>query len=296
MIPLTVVFGTTAPWPESKPCLDRLCPGARAVGAEIIVAQSSPVGTPATLGPEHDRVRVLTVPGASVFELRRAAIAAARGDIIAVTEDHCVPATDWCQRILAAHAAQPDALVIAGAVTNGSPHSCGERANFLLTLGPYLPPLQPERLDRAPAMANVTFKRAALPARELAVGELEFVLAGQWKDQRLVRYDDRLLVEHVQWHGWRDTLRAHFDNGRSTTGLVVAQLPPAIRRQRLRRCFKLPRLIVRGTQRMLHDRPEHRRWLHQSLPIMWLLAICHASGEFTGLLWRGAGRSPYRLH
>ena len=40
----------------------------------------------------------------------------ARGEVVAFTEDHCEPAPDWCERIIAAHAEHPDADAVGGAM------------------------------------------------------------------------------------------------------------------------------------------------------------------------------------
>lgn len=114
---LSVVVGTTQPWPETRPLLDSVCPQAARLGAEVVLAIRSedarpPVGA-------YPAVKVITGPGETVFELRERAIAASSGDIVAVTEDHCRVAPDWCRRIIDAHAEFPNADVIGGAVANG---------------------------------------------------------------------------------------------------------------------------------------------------------------------------------
>jgi hypothetical protein len=48
------------------------------------------------VGPD---VRWISRPGESVFQLRSAGYDACRGEIVAVTEDHCRPAADWIERI-----------------------------------------------------------------------------------------------------------------------------------------------------------------------------------------------------
>ena len=49
------------------------------------------------------------MPGKSVFQLRLAGYRAARGEVVAVTEDHVYVEPDWIERILAAHSASPSA-------------------------------------------------------------------------------------------------------------------------------------------------------------------------------------------
>jgi len=50
------------------------------------------------------------------------------GDIVALTEDHCVVAADWCTAIVRAHEEHPQALGVSGAIENGSTGSVVDRA------------------------------------------------------------------------------------------------------------------------------------------------------------------------
>src|SRR5262245_23040467 len=49
-------------------------------------------------------VRILRTAGRRTYaELRSLGVRAARGRIVALTEDHCIPAPDWCEQIVRAH-------------------------------------------------------------------------------------------------------------------------------------------------------------------------------------------------
>src|SRR5438046_712501 len=82
---LSIVIGTTAPWPGIRGCMDALYDQARRVGAEIIVVDST---TGALPGDErYAGVRLIRAPGKNVFQLRAIGMRAAAGAIVATTED-----------------------------------------------------------------------------------------------------------------------------------------------------------------------------------------------------------------
>jgi hypothetical protein len=97
---------------------------------------------------------------------RAAGLAAASGEIVALVEDRVLPRRDWAARLLAAHAAKPEAAVVGGAVAAGGAGVLA-RAVYYCDYGRYQPPFAP-----GPASflsdVNVSYKRAALEAtREL---------------------------------------------------------------------------------------------------------------------------------
>lgn len=292
---LSVVVATTLPWPGSKTCLDRLCPQIRALDAEIILADSSGSGLPSSVPEPYADVQWLNAPGVSVFELRARATAVARGDIIAWTEDHCVPASDWCERILAAHAEQPKASAIGGAVVNGSTTCLIDWANFLVTFGPFLPPVETRKIRRAPPAANVSFKRRAIPVGKLESGWVELVLGPRLFVDGMVAIDPRIQVAHVQSHGLLGTFVTHFHNGRSTTGLISPKMSASRRMARLLLYLGMPAAVLHASLAPLWNRPRFRGRVFASLPFMAMLACCHSAGSMLALLVNGPGRSPERL-
>ena len=281
---LSVVLATTDAWPDLANCLAILEPQAEQTGAEIIVGDGDGSALPDKYSTNPGRVVWIRKPGASVFELRALCVDAARAPIIATTEDHCVVEPDWCERVLAAHAEHPDALAVAGAVTNGSTTSRADWANFLHTFGAFTPPLDPTQRDRCPVNANISYKRAAFPPGPLAPGYMELQLNGRLFREGGFVFDDRVRVAHVQSHGFLGTLAAHFDNGRATTGLHRV---PLSRRQ-------LPWRVYRSTMRTLRNKPALEPTIRACKPIIAMLSTAHALGESLGILF-GPGKSAARL-
>ena len=125
---LSVVIATSQPWPEMRGVLDSVYVQTRALGAELIVVDGHGQGLCEDHG--YAGVRWLRRPGNTVFQLRAIGLAEARGEVVAVTEDHCRVAPDWCEQVLRAHRENPHAAVIGGVVDNGAVDSLWDRASF----------------------------------------------------------------------------------------------------------------------------------------------------------------------
>jgi hypothetical protein len=294
-VQLSVVIATTQPWPTSQECVEILLPQIAGIDAEILLADSSGIGLPEPVPENLKSVRWIKAPGASVFHLRAIGTSAATGKVIAWTEDHCHPAADWCEKILDAHGAHPELAAIGGSMENGSTTTTGDWANFLITFAPFIAPIDFAKTDRVPTAANISFKRRAIPRGEIGPGEIELVVKPQLQKERSIGVDDRIVVCHFQSRSFLASAVSHFHNGRSTSGLVASQLSEDSRRQRLRHCFRLPRAIVRNVTEPLAGKASVEEPLRRALPTIRLLAMCHAAGEFCGLAFRTAGRSPMHL-
>jgi len=115
------------------------------VGAEIIVADGHGKGLPDDVTDRYPEVIWLKQPGGSVFYLRGLAMARARGEIVAVTEDHCEVTPGWCERTIRAHKEYPAAAAIGGAVENGATERLIDWAHFFLVFAPFTPPSRMEK-------------------------------------------------------------------------------------------------------------------------------------------------------
>jgi hypothetical protein len=91
---LSVLVATIRGWPDTRLPIDAIRDQVARVGGEIVVVDGSgrPAPGPEVVGPD---VRWISRPGESVFQLRSAGYDPCRGEIVAVTEDHCRPAAAW---------------------------------------------------------------------------------------------------------------------------------------------------------------------------------------------------------
>jgi Glycosyl transferase family 2 len=290
---LSVVIATTQPWPEIAGCLASLVGQAGATGAEVIVADATGRGLPGR--DAFPEVQWLTAPGGSVFQLRALAMSKARGEIVAVTEDHCRVAPDWCEAIIAAHREHPEAAAIGGVVENGATRGFVDWAHFFIVNGPFMAPIPNGPSGNISLQANVSYKRRALPHTWPALGMMEMLYNRELRRrrERLVA-DGRIVVEHVQPVGIGGACAAHFHNGRSIAGFRLAEMSAAERLVRLAGCAVLPPVMLWRTLNALIAKRRRLGLVAASVPLLALFVTCHAAGEFAGYV-SGAGGSPQHL-
>lgn len=162
---ITVVSGKDA----VRRCLLALRPQVQTVAAEIIVPYDQwavEVGELAAEFPEANFHLIADSVASNVpahqhrlYDRRRAVgLSLANGQIIAMTEDHAVPAADWVNQILLAHR-QPFA-VIGGAIENGVDRPMNW-ALYYCDFGRYGSPLPQGEIGYV-SDVNVSYKREAL--------------------------------------------------------------------------------------------------------------------------------------
>lgn len=294
-LPLSIVVATTKPWPEIRACLDSLVEQAKRVGAEILVADGHGRGLPEMGKESYEGVLWLKELGASVFGLRKLGMWHARGEIIAITEDHCRVHPDWCEQIIQAHKDYPGAAAISGAVENGATTSLMDWANFFLVFAPFVSPIKNGPCERICLQANISYKRRVVSRMASNLGVMEMLFTRQLRQEgEVLIADDRLLVSHVQSHGFWGTFAAHFHNGRSIAGFRLEDLGGVGRMLRLGSTAILPPYLLWSTLRALVSKQPLWGKVFASLPLLALLVCCHAAGEFMGYM-AGPGRSPQRL-
>ena len=290
--PVTVVVPTRVGWPLMRLSMDALLPQVEAVGAQLIVADASGVGRPDWAAAAH--VIWLEMPGADGPDLRQAAYAAADAPIVAITEDHAAPASDWLATIVAEHADHPEAAAIFGMVENGSPDHLVDWALYGVGYLPWAPPSP--AANGNPGHANLSFKTWAF-SHVVPEGDevLEFrYVDGLRRAGHQVVASNRLRVTHFQSTGIVTTSKLFFHNGRAIA---------AVRRQRMTGPDWL-RAVAPGlmagfrtlrTLRIARTKPALLPVMVRSAPLIALLHLLHAIGESVGYL-DGPGDSPSHLH
>lgn len=294
-LPLSVVLGTTQPWPELAASLDTVVPEAREIGAEVIVVDNNGRGLPEHFAEEHPEVVWITERGASIFRMRSVGMSIARGEVIALTEDHCLPSPGWCKGHLRAHAEYPEAAAVGGPVGNGATGKLSAWGSFLLNHAEYMQPIESgERaaIDRA----NISYKRWAVPSLPSDLGVTEPFI-----DEQLRKSGAKFVmttaapVTHDQSFGVRYTLWIHFHSGRSTAGLrVVGGMGTGERVRRTITSFLLgPAMFGATTLRVARKRPKSVRAL-ASLPMALAIACAISAGLIAGYL-AGPGGSTRHI-
>ena len=142
---------------------------------EAVVAHTYPADVAAALFDEHDlaragRLRPLAIDPehAGAARQRNAGWRAARGRLVAFTDDDCRPTPDWLERLTAAH--EGENVIVQGA-TEPDP-----REEHLLHVEPHVRALRVVPPDRYAQTCNILYSRSLLERadgfdEELVVGE-----------------------------------------------------------------------------------------------------------------------------
>lgn len=124
-------------------------------GLEVIVAQEAG----AAVEPRHD-VTVVELPaGAGPARLRAAGVGAAHGDIVSITEDHCMAQTNWSMALRHAHDAGHG--VVGGPIDPAPALRGADLALYLLAYGHFRSP-RPAGVVARLSDCNVSYRRAVL--------------------------------------------------------------------------------------------------------------------------------------
>ncbi len=271
---------TSDDWSHIEVAVGKIARQAAEVGGEVVAVYASgnePQNLPAG-------VKAVCCSGGSIFDVRAAGIEHARGALVAITEDHCLVADDFCRQTLTIHRENPEILGVAGAVLNGSMRKISDWGNFLFTFASFVPP-SAALLERGMSIANGSFKRRAIDGhpQPLPAGWIEYHLNGRLLRDGLIIGDDRVVVHHIQTPGLIGTLRNHYANGRTTGALEPADQP-----------VRKIRYLFRGCVGEMWRKRRYRRVLLASMPMIFMIAVAHVAGEHIGRRF-GAGSSPFRL-
>jgi hypothetical protein len=285
---LSVVVPVREGLDEVAGLLESMLPGAAKIGAEVVV-----VGRlDGEEAPPAPCVRLLSVASGDMLELHRRGIVAARGEVVAIGEDHAVPRPGWWEAVVAAHAANPQAPAVAGCLVNATDKTLAGRANFLAFAAPWQPPMPSLPAHRPPPSSAITFKRWALePAADNPAGWLEAELMPSLFAAGEIVADERIVVDHYQDHGSLWSIGNAFHSARSSYGYQRSRLPTKQRR-------KVARWALANIPRRQREEAANgsggRRISRREAALVTAIASAHGLGGAVGVLL-GKGRSPERV-
>ena len=291
---LTVTVATNDGWSSLRDAYLPLAPQLERPDVEVLLVDGSRSTAPA---PEElsSTTRWIKMPGADISEMRMRAYGEARGQIVAMTEDHVMVPPDWVERILRSHREYPEAAAIGGAVMNGTPHHLVDWATFYAGHGPFMRPLPQGPVPYLSGI-NVSYKREPFQQVLAGMGDraIETLINEEIKTRGGVLVaDDRMVVSHMQSRGVPETIRLHYHAGRHYEG--TRQDMNKDRAGRALRAAALP--VPRAAKRLLTvlRRGEPLGRVVRVAPAMVLLVWAQAAGELVGI-FRGPGRSASKLH
>ncbi|HEY8122867.1 MAG TPA: hypothetical protein VII78_16210 [Myxococcota bacterium] len=258
----------------------------------------------AELAQRFPRVRFLAVSGSAelsrspdpglaheAIDLRRSAgLAAARGAVVALTDEHARPRADWCAQLAALHAAAPHAA-IGGAIENDRDRALNW-ALFFYDAGRYQNPL-----DEGPAQfvsdLNVAYKRAAL--QRVRVWQPRYHETGLHDALRAAGETTALSRAPVVGVdrgalSLGEALRERFGWARLYAGRRAREVAPLVRALLCLGAPALALLLLARQARLALARGRPRE-LARALPLLALLDLTASAGELTGYLTGRATRA-----
>jgi len=264
---------------------------------EVIVVCDSLIGNIARFRSSYPTVDFVRFDEPrSPASLRAVGVARARGAIVALVEDHCVPAPDWTAQVIAAH--QDDAAAVGGAMEKGFPPDSHDDTalNWALYLADYSRYALPMAEGRSGAASdcNVSYKRQAL--MEIApVWSNEFheniVHAELARHGKTLWFSPRIVVHEQRSMTWSQTLHDRYSFGRLFGSTRVVGASPVKRLAMSGAALLLPPLLV---ARVTGNVVRRRRYLgalaRASVPLI-VVASAWAAGELTGYVTGKAGAS-----
>jgi len=140
-------------------CLGSLLAQCQRLNAELLVARAGTPADVATLAKTYASVRFVTAAAdASIPQLRAIGMAQASGDVVALTEDHCIADANWVEALT--HSAHSDADVVGGGMDNARRTRAVDWAAYFAEYG-FFAPDRPERTGGTPLLtgANIAYKR-----------------------------------------------------------------------------------------------------------------------------------------
>jgi len=220
---------------------------------DVIVVDNASKGDATRAVAASHGVRCIVEPRVGLDNARNLGLAAARGAVVAFTDDDARPAPEWLQRIAAAFAASPDVGAVTGDVVAYEPSTPAQRLferDYRGMSKGALPLLHRSRarrhrydLGRFGTGCNMAFRRSALEALDGFDPALDCgTLAGGGGDldalQRVlesgasIAYVPDAVVRHVHRRTIRELRRQLFDNGRGYSGAMTAAFLRAPLRRR----------------------------------------------------------------
>ena len=301
---VAIVSDTMGP-PDTRhlePCLAALMRQRGAPATEIIVPHLPGMAGIAALGEEHPNVhfveaelpRTYTGRGGSREhhdELRARGLAVARGSIVALIEDHGIPAPDWSARVFA-HFSRANLLeaslgrplaAVGGAIENGVDRPLNWAVYFCDFLR-YQNPVQKGESAFA-SDANIAYRRAALesirPIWQETFCEPSVNEALRSQGEIVALAPDMVLYQHRQELRFGSALRERFVWGRS---YAAARCRPAPQQRVFWAVFSpaLPLLLLARMTAMAWKKRRTLASFLKALPLTNMLLISWALGELAG--------------
>ena len=266
--------------------LAALMPQARAEQAEVLVADRVGGATAERLAREHPSITVVPVARGpdgrkpSVPQLRAAAVARAKGDVVAVIEEHCRPPAGWLRAIRDSF--EPGDAAIGGPMVDDGWKRRRDWVVLFSEYHNYLPPWADG--DRSLLNgANIAYRRAFLEKHRelLSTGYWEVVLHPKLAQDGRMRGLQRLAVHHTGPFDYGYYLRQRFLLSRVWGAMQREKSPLSKRLFYLVAAPLFPFLLLARITARVRGSPYMGQYV-RTLPLLVPVAFTYVLGEWSG--------------
>lgn len=292
---LTVVVPSVNGWGDLAGCLEALEAERFEALLEVLVPDRLGSTLQAQVRSRFPWVRLLpAAAGTTIPQLRALGFAEARGEAVAVIEDHVLVPRGWARALLGCLSAGEN--VIGGAVENAATETLVDWAAFLCEYSQLLPPLP---AGRVPGITgnNTVYRRSVLEQYQAAWS------AGRWENHlhdAMVRGGETLfqhpeiVVGHRKHYSVREYAGQRFLFSRAYAGARVADRLWSVRLAYGLLAGLLPAVLLGRICLTVWRKGRYRGLLVRSVPLLLLFVCCWGAGEVVGY-WFGAGASLQRV-
>jgi GT2 family glycosyltransferase len=267
--------------------LDSLRPQCARLGAELILARAAREPTAALAGIATG-CRIVPAPAdADVPRLRGAGLAQARGEWVALTEDHCIADPGWLDALVMA--GDPEIQVLGGTMGNAKRDRATDCGAFFSEYG-FFGANRSHTAAGAPPLvtgANVAYHRSVVA--EVAAwardGEWENVIHDRLHASgRRFRLVPAARIRQNLSYRLAPFCRDRFEHGRDYAAMRARGLPLWRRAALVAATPVLPALLAARVARLVdpRERPEFRRALPATLMFLAAWSIGEAVGYASG--------------
>lgn len=278
-------------------CLTALLHQQGDIDHEILVVARSGDSTVSVIRERLSLPRVRWIAGdtrASIPHLRALGMARARGEMIAVLEDHCRAAPNWLRGI--ARSRSEGHRVIGGAVANGAVDRLRDWAAFFCEYAAFMPPVPKGKVPALPGN-NCAYERDLLHSlgEDLYREVWEYFLHARLRERGAVFWSEPdLVVFHDKRFDFGYFLAQRYHYSRSFGHMRAGSWPRWKRVAYGCAVLGLPPLLLARMTRAVYAKKRHRREFLLCLPLTLLYLVAGTVGEAVGAL-RGAGASLVKV-
>lgn len=266
---------------------------------EVIIADRRGDQVSQRISTDYPEVCLITcAPDTSLPELRTTALDRASGEYIIVTEDHCVPASDWLKSIAKAFREAPGrTAAVGGCVENGVCDRALDWATFLCEYSFFTEPVTEGLTSVLPGM-NVAYRREIFSALDR-----DLLISGFWETTVhpiLLEQDWKLFSSnHIRiFHCKKFSLglfsSQRFIYSRYYAGLRFKRRQVAHRSIAAMASLILPGLLLARMARQISAKKRFYREFLWALPNLTLFVVIWAAGEMVGYIF-GPGDALVRI-